>query len=322
MPHARMHNHARAAAVLISALTTVGLGLATASPAAAAPDNSSLDSVQARADRLAQQADAAAQRHDTARTTLDGSRRQLDRLTTQIQRERHVMDSLRSALASTALSQYDASGGSSAPASPAIDEDSSVLLTNVTSVSTDTGARGEALARTNDHLQELADRRTAVRDEVTMLSGLEKTLRAQQAKVDTRSSKASNELAAAEQKAAAERMAKLGGAVVAYAKSQVGKSYVYGAAGPSAFDCSGLTMMAWSQAGVSLPHNSAAQYNSSPHIPESELQPGDLVFYYTPISHVGMYVGNGQVVNALNPRSGVQVSGLHDMPYVGAVRPG
>ena len=81
-------------------------------------------------------------------------------------------------------------------------------------------------------------------------------------------------------------------------------------------------MAAWSQAGVSLPHNSAAQYASGPHVSESELQPGDLVFYYSPISHVGMYIGNGQIVNALNPGSGVKVSGLHDMPYVGAVRPG
>jgi len=81
-------------------------------------------------------------------------------------------------------------------------------------------------------------------------------------------------------------------------------------------------MAAWSQAGVSLPHSSSAQYSSGQHISESELQPGDLVFYYSPISHVGMYIGDGQIVNALNPGSGVQVSGLHDMPYSGAVRVG
>jgi peptidoglycan DL-endopeptidase CwlO len=54
----------------------------------------------------------------------------------------------------------------------------------------------------------------------------------------------------------------------------------------------------------------------------SELQPGDLVFYYSPVSHVGMYIGNGLIVNALNPGAGVRVSGLHSMPYSGAVRPG
>ncbi|MCW2836938.1 MAG: hypothetical protein JWQ15_1052, partial [Marmoricola sp.] len=62
--------------------------------------------------------------------------------------------------------------------------------------------------------------------------------------------------------------------------------------------------------------------SSGTPISESELQPGDLVFYYSPISHVGLYIGNGQIVNALNPGAGVLISGLHDMPYVGAVRPG
>ncbi|MGA8993858.1 MAG: NlpC/P60 family protein, partial [Nocardioidaceae bacterium] len=111
-------------------------------------------------------------------------------------------------------------------------------------------------------------------------------------------------------------------AAVRYAMAQVGKTYVYGAAGPNAFDCSGLTMMAWKQAGVNLPHYSGAQLTSGTRVAESALRPGDLVFYYSPISHVGMYVGNGRVVNALNPRTGIQVSGLHDMPYAGAVRPG
>ena len=87
------------------------------------------------------------------------------------------------------------------------------------------------------------------------------------------------------------------------------KSYVYGAAGPNAFDCSGLTMMAWAQAGVGLPHSSSAQYGSGPHVAASDLQPGDLVFYYSPISHVGMYIGNGLIVHAANPGAGVRVSG-------------
>ena len=111
-------------------------------------------------------------------------------------------------------------------------------------------------------------------------------------------------------------------AAVRYAMAQVGKSYVYGAAGPSAFDCSGLTMMAWAQAGVGLPHSSGAQMGSGTPVSQSELQPGDLVFYYSPVSHVGMYIGNGQIVNALNPGAGIGISGVNDMPYSGAVRPG
>ena len=104
--------------------------------------------------------------------------------------------------------------------------------------------------------------------------------------------------------------------------AQVGDAYVYGAAGPSAFDCSGLTMVAWAQAGVGLPHSSSAQIGSGTHVSESQLQPGDLVFYYSPISHVGMYIGNGMIVNAENPSAGVKVAGVNSMPYSGAVRPG
>jgi peptidoglycan DL-endopeptidase CwlO len=111
-------------------------------------------------------------------------------------------------------------------------------------------------------------------------------------------------------------------AAVRYALAQVGDAYVYGAAGPSAFDCSGLTMMAWAQAGVGLPHSSSAQMGSGTPVSQSQLQPGDLVFYYSPVSHVGMYIGNGQIVNAENPSVGVKITGVNSMPYAGAVRPG
>jgi len=109
---------------------------------------------------------------------------------------------------------------------------------------------------------------------------------------------------------------------VHYAMAQVGKPYVYGAAGPSAYDCSGLTMAAWGAAGVGLPHSSSAQYGYGTHISPSQLQPGDLVFYYSPISHVDMYIGNGMVVGAQNPSDGIRVVPLYSMPFVGAVRPG
>jgi cell wall-associated NlpC family hydrolase len=111
-------------------------------------------------------------------------------------------------------------------------------------------------------------------------------------------------------------------AAVNYAMAQVGDAYVYGASGPDAYDCSGLTMASWAQAGVALPHSSSAQYSSGPQVPASALQPGDLVFYYSPISHVGMYIGNGMIVHAANPSTGVQVAGLYSMPFSGAVRPG
>ncbi len=104
------------------------------------------------------------------------------------------------------------------------------------------------------------------------------------------------------------------------ALSQVGKAYQFAAAGPDAYDCSGLTMWAWAQAGVSLPHYSKAQWESLNHVPMNALQPGDLIFFYASVSHVGIYIGNGQMVDAANPALGVRVTGIGGS-VIGAARP-
>ena len=95
------------------------------------------------------------------------------------------------------------------------------------------------------------------------------------------------------------------------AKRQLGKPYQYGGAGPDSYDCSGLTMWAWGHAGVSLPHSAADQYNMTTHIPVSALQPGDLVFYGSPPHHVGIYVGNGQMINALHTGTNVEYDSIY-----------
>jgi cell wall-associated NlpC family hydrolase len=109
-------------------------------------------------------------------------------------------------------------------------------------------------------------------------------------------------------------------AAVAYARAQVGKPYCYGGSGPGCFDCSGLTMMAWAQAGVSLPHSSASQFNVGRRISASELQPGDLIFYYSPISHVSIYIGGGQRISATHTGDYVRAQSLGSS-IVGYARP-
>ncbi len=111
------------------------------------------------------------------------------------------------------------------------------------------------------------------------------------------------------------------GGAVAAAASQIGKPYRWGAAGPGAYDCSGLTMWAWGRAGVSLPHSSKAQYSSLPHVSLSQLAPGDLVFYGSPIHHVGIYKGGGVMIHA--PQSGetVREESIYYSRPVGAARP-
>jgi cell wall-associated NlpC family hydrolase len=109
---------------------------------------------------------------------------------------------------------------------------------------------------------------------------------------------------------------------VAYAKAQLGKPYIWGAEGPRGFDCSGLTMMAWKSAGVSIPRVSRAQYGIGRHINSmSALEPGDLVFFGHPIHHVGMYVGNGTMIEAPYTGANVRYHSINRSDYAGATRP-
>jgi len=109
---------------------------------------------------------------------------------------------------------------------------------------------------------------------------------------------------------------------LAYAKAQLGEPYARSGAGPSSWDCSGLTMMAWGSVGVSLPHSSRQQFSRGQPVTKSALQSGDLVFFYSDISHVGLYAGNGQVIHAPRPGKSVEYIKMSYMPYAGARRPG
>jgi peptidoglycan DL-endopeptidase CwlO len=311
----RKYIHARPSAAIATLVAVVGLELATAGTASAAPvptDNHDHEvaAAQALADRLSRQVDATAQRHDKVQASLDRTRKRAHALTGSIRQEKRTTQALRAQVAGLAAEGYGSSGGYDSPAQVTTG-DSATLLSNVVVVSEDTDGLAQRMAQSADTMQQLAAQRAQSRQQLSTLRAKEHQLAVREDKLQARSD------------AAAGRVQDLmGGPAVQYALSKVGNGYVFGAAGPSVFDCSGLTMAAWSQAGVSLPHSSSAQYSSGRHISESELQPGDLVFYYSPISHVGMYIGGGKIVNALNPGAGVVISGLHDMPYVGAVRPG
>lgn len=107
------------------------------------------------------------------------------------------------------------------------------------------------------------------------------------------------------------------------ARAQLGKPYVYGASGPDSFDCSGLTMYAWGQAGVSLPHNAASQQGMGTSVSRGNLAPGDLVFFGSPAYHVAIYIGNGMIIQAPTSGDVVKISSLASMPdYSGATRVG
>jgi peptidoglycan DL-endopeptidase CwlO len=315
-------------AALLMVLAAIGVQAAV--PAHADP---SVESMQKKVEDLYHQAEIATEHYDAARDRLKQSRTQLDALDADMARQQAVVDTMRQQVAQLVVQQYQGQSLSTA-GQVVLSDNPDKFLDNLNAVSSYDDQRAEMMGRYRTQLQRLQLRKAAVAVEVSQLTRTKKSLATRKAYIDAKAAKAKEILdglkakqraAVAGPTVATPAVAPASGraaAAVQFAMAQVGKAYVFGAAGPSAYDCSGLTMAAWGAAGVSLPHSSSAQYGMGPHISESQLQPGDLVFYYSPISHVGMYIGNGMIVNAENPSAGVKVTSLHEMPYVGAVRPG
>ena len=322
----------RIATVLTGLLVAITLGLAPLTPAQAEP---SIEEVQARVDRLFHEGEEAQERFNDARLELADLDQELKSLQADQSRQDRQLDAVREQVKESVVSQYEGLG-LSAVGSVVVADDPSVFLSQMATVSTYTELQDDLFEDYATELKTLDIRRDATEDRAARVAETKATLAKEKTTVDSKLAEAQAVLDELKEEERAAVMAAddsqavpsdvpasgRAAAAVRYAMAQVGKSYVYGAAGPSAFDCSGLTMMAWAQAGVGLPHSSRAQYASGAKVAAANLQPGDLVFYYSPISHVGMYIGNGMIVDAANPRSGVRVAGLYSMPYVGAVRPG
>jgi cell wall-associated NlpC family hydrolase len=109
---------------------------------------------------------------------------------------------------------------------------------------------------------------------------------------------------------------------VAYARAQLGKPYVFATAGPNTFDCSGLTMAAWAAAGVRMPHYSGSQATMFPKVSWDQLQPGDIVVFYADLHHVGLYIGNGLMIQAPQTGDVVKISPAWRTTFQWGVRPG
>ncbi|MFF1694331.1 NlpC/P60 family protein [Streptomyces sp. NPDC058257] len=109
--------------------------------------------------------------------------------------------------------------------------------------------------------------------------------------------------------------------VINFAEAQIGKPYVWGATGPDSYDCSGLTQDAWKAAGISLPRTTWDQVKVGTTVKTADAKPGDLVFFYDDISHVGIYIGNGKMIHAPKPGANVRTESIYYMPIHSVVRP-
>jgi cell wall-associated NlpC family hydrolase len=174
----------------------------------------------------------------------------------------------------------------------------------------------DTLAAQNQQKTELATRRKKIEGDIARLDELQR--KAEAAAAAAAKPKVTPPPAANPGKPPA--VSGNAGKAVNYAWAQLGKKYVWGAAGPNSFDCSGLTMMAWKAAGVSLPHNAAQQWQKVRHISRSQLAPGDLVFSNN-LGHVGIYIGNNQIIHAPNSRTVVKVAPVDANKIYGYGRP-
>ncbi|MFC7494765.1 MULTISPECIES: C40 family peptidase [unclassified Nocardioides] len=300
-------------------------------PAQAEPD---IDDVQKRVDTLYHEAEQAQERYHDAHLELKDLERDLTSLRADQDRQDDAFEDVRAQVQDSIVRQYEGESLSTV-GQVVVSDDPQSFLAQLSTMSAFNDLQTQLFDKYATEAEALGIRQEATERRAAQVAEIEKKLAAEKETVDKKLAEAQSLLDELEEEEREDILSRgvsrvpsdvpasgRAAAAIAYAMSQVGDSYVYGAAGPSAFDCSGLTMMAWGQAGVGLPHSSSAQYGSGPHISMSDLQPGDLVFYYSPISHVGMYIGNGMIVHAANPGTGVVVSAVNSMPYTGAVRPG
>ena len=327
-------------------LVTVTAGVATSS-AGAAPSRD-LQQVRAQVRELQMKAESATEKYNAARNDLADVQAKLDTLKQRAARERSALREVLSSVDDLARSTYT-SGGIDTSLQVLMADDPTEFLAQAATLDQVAQGQAAALRRTQTARLRLAQTEAEVADKEKIAQGYRDDMAEAKQEADSQLADAQEvlagleeaerrrlaELAAQERRdsaaaaaAAAAALNTNGGggpsasgggytgggraaAVVSYALSQVGDRYVAAASGPDSFDCSGLTMSAWSQAGVSLPHYSYSQFSNSQRISVSEAQPGDLVFYFGGgAHHVGLYIGGGRMVHAANPGDGVRIDNI------------
>jgi cell wall-associated NlpC family hydrolase len=320
--------------------TALALGLLSAAatalgavPATAAPQ----EDTRAEVDRLYREAEKATEAYNAADESADALRREIADAQDGIARKQQRVNTMRETLGSLAGSQYR-SGGLDPALSLLLSEDPEDYLRKA-SVLDRIGVHQTAeLRKLRGTLRSLSQDRAEAAKRLGALERSRKAAATHKRTVEhklTEARRLLNSLPAGE-RAAWDRASRSGrtdllgpggapasgraAAAVAAARSALGRPYVWGANGPSGFDCSGLTQWAYAQAGVALPRTSQAQRYAGRQVPLSEARPGDLVLYRSDASHVAMYMGNGQVIHAPYPGAPVRYDPVGMMPISSVTR--
>ncbi|MEV0737169.1 NlpC/P60 family protein [Streptomyces sp. NPDC050549] len=308
--------------------------------------------VKAKVDKLYQEAEVATEKYDGAKEKADAAEKQLNTLRDEAARKTEKLNSARDALGYVAAAQYR-SGGMDPAVQLMLSNDPEQYLDGAEFADRVGHRQTATVALVRQQLREIEQLRGAAHIELTSLKSRRAELGRQKKTINAKLSQARRLLSAlpAQQRTQVEQTAgtserasrsattardglhspgsstatadapnSRAAAAVSYAYQKLGSPYVWGATGPNAFDCSGLVQAAYNSAGVSLPRTTYAQINAGQRVSRDELRPGDLVFFYSGISHVGIYVGDGQMIHAPNPSAPVRLAPIDQMPFAGATR--
>ncbi|MGW3143084.1 NlpC/P60 family protein [Streptomyces sp. NPDC001177] len=320
-------------AVVLCVLSAAAAALG-AVPAAAAPHGDP----RAEVDRLYQEAEKATEAFDQAGERVGVLRRQVSDARDHIARQQERINTMRDELGSLAGAQYR-SGGIDPTVALLFSDDPADYLDKAATLDRIGAHQAGRLKELQSALRELAQERTETVGKLTELERSRKVVASHKRTIEKKLAEARkllNSLPAA-QRAAYERatrgarqhMPELSGAAapagraaaaLAAARSALGRPYVWGANGPSGFDCSGLMQWSYAHAGVHLPRTSQEQRYAGRRIPLSQVRPGDLVVYRSDAGHVAMYVGNGQVIHAPHPGAPVRYDPVGMMPISSVTR--
>ncbi|APU39958.1 MULTISPECIES: C40 family peptidase [unclassified Streptomyces] len=339
--HRRPKQPTRARVTVLTSVAAAAVAL-TAQSASAAPAKPSKDEVKSQVDALYEEAEQATEKFNGAKERQATLEKEIGQIQDQVARGQGELNDLRNALGSMASAQYR-NGGIDPSLALLLSEDPDSYLDKASTLEHLSGKQVEAVQKIQAKQRTLAQQRQEASGKLADLDATRKEL-AEKKKVSSEKLAAAqailNTLTAQERAAlkdeetrasrADSQRVDLGnvkasgraGAALAAAKTKVGSAYISGHEGPNSFDCSGLTQWAYKQANVSISRVTYTQANDGTRISRSQLQPGDLVFFYGDLHHVGLYAGNNMTLHASNPRGGVKYESMDNMPFQFGVRIG
>jgi cell wall-associated NlpC family hydrolase len=327
-PHRRLAQLATLAGAI--SLVSIALPSAVGNAAPAATPTGSLKAVAAKAERLSNEIDVLGQQYDGLRIQLSEARSEVKVAKESYLRDKKLLAAEQNAVAAIAAEGYETGGVD--PTLQLLQSGDPQSFLNKASIMVqlqqENGSKLNAVALASANA--LRAKATAIQQEslaAELSAKLTRKVAVIQAKENVLNSAAYAKALSIYEQTGTYPTAELTGNSVGvqalkWALSRIGDPYVWGAAGPNEFDCSGLVMWAYAHVGISLEHFTGDQWNEGVHVPRSELKPGDLIFFFSTISHVGMYIGKGMMVDAPTQGQDVQIQAVYWGSVVGYVHIG